>query len=213
MSVPAAVLLAASLAARDHIGIVGYRIQRTAQITAGAFHRHDEVALAVVFENDRLIRVRVLRDEVNGRAADDAAHRALERQLLAGSKTSGFTVPFDARHFQEYSYKVQGNRVDFSSDMKDAQHANGYFELGVGGAVTQLQYVPHVLPPYATAGVVREERAEVLPHFWATIRSTQSYDGRYVIFRGRGEFVTVDSDFHRFSTVDAATAWLQAERV
>lgn len=212
MSVPAAVVLAASLAAGDHGGITGYRIQRTVDIAAGPFHRHEDVALAVIFQNDRLLRVRVLSDTVSGRTTGTPAQQTLERRLLAASKAPGFAVPFDSRHFQEYTYRVQGNRVDFSSKLKDARHANGYFELGSNGAVTQMQYALNVLPKYATAGTVHEDRAEVLPHFWATVRSTQSFDGRYVIFQGHGEFVTVDTDFRRFGTVDAATAWLQAER-
>lgn len=212
MSVPSAVVLAASLAARDHIGIIGYRIQRTVDIAAGPFHRHEDVTLGVIFQNDRLLRVRVLSDMVSGRATGVPAQQALEQQLLADSKAPGFAVPFDARHFAEYTYRVQGNRVTFSSTLKDARHANGYFDVGSSGAATQLQYALNVLPKYATAGTVHEERAEVLPHFWATARSTQSFDGRYAIFRGHGEFVTVDTGFHRFGTVDAATAWLQAER-
>jgi hypothetical protein len=212
MSVPAAVVLAAALAARDHAGIIGYRIQRTVDMAAGPIRRHEDVALTVIFQNDHLLRVRVLRDTVSGRATGVPAQQALERQLLAASKEPGFAVPFDARHFHEYAYRVQGNLVAFSSATKDARHANGYFVLGSGGAVTQLQYALNVLPKYATAGTVHEERAEVLPHFWATVRSTQLFEGRYAFFRGRGEFVTVDSDFHRFGTVDAATAWLQAER-
>jgi hypothetical protein len=201
------------LAARDHGGIIGYRIQRTVDMAAGPIHRHEDVALAVIFQNERLLRVRVLRDMASGRSTGVPAQQALERQLLAASKEPGFAVPFDARHFREYSYRVQGNRVAFSSVMKDARHANGYFELGSGGAVTQLQYALNVLPKYATSAAVREERAEVLPHFWATVRSTQSFDGRYAIFRGHAEFVTVDMDFHRFGTIDAATAWVQAERL
>ena len=212
MSVPAAVALAASLAARDHGGIVGYRIHRTVDMAAGPIRRHEDVALAVVFQNDRLVRVRVLSDTVSGHSTGTDAQKALERQLLSASKDPGFAVPFDARHFREYTYKVQGNLVAFSSPLKDARHADGFFVLGSGGAVTQLQYALNVLPKYATAGTVHEERAEVLPNFWATVRSTQLFEGRYAIFSGRGEFVTVDSDFHRFGTVDAATAWLQAER-
>jgi hypothetical protein len=210
--VPAAVVLAASLAARDHDGIIGYRIHRTVDMAAGPIRRHEDVVLVVAFENDRMIKVRVLRDMVSGRTTGAPAQQALERQLLAASKEPGFAVPFDARHFHDYTYKVQGNLVAFSSVMKDARHANGYFVLGSSGAVTELQYALNVLPKYATAGTVHEERAEVLPHFWATVRSTQLFEGRYAIFRGRGEFVTVDSDFHRFGTVDAATAWLEAER-
>lgn len=212
MTVPAAVVLAASLAARDHAGIIGYRIARTVDLSAGPIRRHEDVLLAAVFENDKLVRIRVLRDMVSGRTTGVPAQQALERQLLSASKDPGFAVPFDARYFHDYTYRVAGNLVAFSSAMKDARHADGYFVLGKGGAVTQLQYALNVLPKYATAGTVHEERAEVLPHFWATVRSTQIFEGHYAIFRGRGEFVTVDSNFHRFATVDAATAWLQAER-
>ncbi|HET9393735.1 MAG TPA: hypothetical protein VFO29_09505 [Candidatus Rubrimentiphilum sp.] len=212
MSVPAAVVLAASLAARDHTGIIGYRIQRTVDMAAGPIRRHEDVLLAAVFENDRLVRIRVLRDMVSGRSTGTPAQEALERQLLAASKEPGFAVPFDARYLHDYTYRVAGNLVAFSSALKDARHADGYFVLGSGGMVTQLQYALNVLPKYATAGTVHEDRAEVLPHYWATVRSTQLFEGRYAIFQGRGEFVTVDSGFRRFGTVDAATAWLQAER-
>ena len=140
MSVPAAVVLAASLAARDHAGIIGYRIQRSVDMAAGPIRRHEDVTLVAIFENDRLVRIRVLRDVVSGQTTGVPAQQALEKQLLAASKDPGFAVPFDSRHFHEYTYRVEGNLVAFTSAMKDARHANGYFVLGGGGAVTQLQY-------------------------------------------------------------------------
>jgi hypothetical protein len=212
MSVPAAVELAAQLAARDHVGIVGYRITRTGQISAGPYHRKDDVTLAAIFENDRLIAVRVLSDAVNGRDASAPDRQALEKQLLDGSKKNSFAVPFDARHFDEYRYRVQGGHVEFVTALRDTQHGDGFFDVSAAGAVVTLQYVPKVFPQYVTGGTVREERAQVLPNFWATVRAAQNYDGKYLFFHGRGAFVTVNSDFHRFASADAARVWLQAER-
>lgn len=213
MTVPAAVALAASLAARDHGGIVAYQIHRTGDVSAAFFRRHDDVTLAVVFDNDKLTNVRVLRDQINGRPAGAAAEQALTRELLTNASAGAFAVPFDTRHLNEYHYRVEGDRVWFAADARDAQHANGFFQLAPNGAVAELQYTPNVLPRFATGGTVREERAEVLPRFWATVRSVESYDGRYGLFRGHAEFVTTNTDYHRFADTAAAMAWLQAERV
>lgn len=211
MIVPPPVALAATLAARDHLGVIGYRVTRKSNLAAGPYHRRDDVALAVIFQNDRLIGIRVLHDNIDGRPASDAQKDALIKQLTA-KNPHAVAVPFDARHFNEYHYSAHGARVKFTSTVNDVNHADGFFDVGPNGAVKYIAYVPRKLPRFATDGLVREIRAPVLPNFWATVKSAESYDGRYLLFRGHGEFVTVNSDFHRFATVDSAKRWLQAER-
>lgn len=211
MTVPPAVALAAMLAARDHVGIIGYRVKRTSQITAGPYNRRDDVTLAVIFQNDQLISMRILSDRIDGRAASESEKEALLKRLTSPIPNQ-FAVPFDTRHLGEYHYMVNGKRVKFTSIVKDASHGNGFFTLGPSGAVTYIQYVPRTLPRFATDGLVRENRSQVLPKFWATVKSDEFYNGRYLIFRGHGEFITANADFHRFNAIAAAKAWLQAER-
>lgn len=197
---------------RDHEGIVGYRIHRVADIAAGPFHRHDDVTLAAVFDGDKLVAIRVLRDDVNGRPADAAARQQLVAQLQAPAPGGGFAVPFDARFFKDYRYAVHGSRVMFTSAIRDARHGDGFFDVAPDGRVTDLDYAPNALPRYASTGSVHEERAQVLPGFSATTFSREEYTGHYAIFSGHGEFITKEFGFVRFTNENAAKAWLQAER-
>lgn len=206
MSVPAIVERAAQVAHNDHAGIVGYRVEQTSQIDGGPIHRYARVVLVAAYENDKLIRVRVLKYVDNGKDAGDAARRELEAQLTKSGE--GFAVPFDARHFGEYAYdSPDGRTVRFTSGMRDQHHGEGQFTVGDGGHVTALSYRPFALPDHATSGTIDEKRAEVLPGFWATIHSAQHYIGRYLLIHGSAEIVTTESQFVRYTTrTEAETA-------
>lgn len=205
MSVPAVVEQAARVAAADHAGIVGFRIEQISHVDGGPIHRSADVVLVAAYENDRLIRVRVLKYVDNGKDAGAAARAELEAQLSKHGE--GFAVPFDARHFEEYAYDpVDASTVRFTSPLHDGRHGEGTFTVSTGSHVTELRYRPFVLPEHATSGTVEESRAEVLPGFWATTRSIQRYTGRYLLIRGSGEITTTESQFARYASRAAADA-------
>lgn len=211
--VPAIVQRAAQLAAADHRGVVAYRIHQTSRIHASFYHRTDDVLLAVVFDGDRLVRVQVLDEATDGRPAGAAAKAALARKLEAGRPADGFAVPFDARHFAEYRYHVAGRTVQFTSLVRDAHHGDGTFTVDAAGDVVRMEYRPDVLPRYASAGTIVDERAQVLPGFWATLHERQHYDGRYGPIYGSATVRIDESGFQRFADVRSALAALSAGRV
>ncbi|HEY8296597.1 MAG TPA: hypothetical protein VIG32_01050 [Candidatus Baltobacteraceae bacterium] len=211
---PAVVVRAARIAARDHQGVVGYRIHRANSLHAGLYHRTDDVELAVVFENDRLVKVRVLRDATDGKPASDAAKAQLAATLEQGAPGQGFAVPFDARNFADYRFAVaDASTVRFVSIERDARHGDGTFSVDPSGAVVTLSYTPDVLPKYATSALIVDQRAQVLPNFWATAHETQRYDGRYGPFRGSAVVSTDEGGFQRFPNTAAALAALDAGRI
>ncbi|MGH8163792.1 MAG: hypothetical protein ACREP1_05595 [Rhodanobacteraceae bacterium] len=203
--VPAIVERAAQLAAHDRQGVVAYRMHRTSELHAGLYHRSDDVELVAVFDGERLVTVRVLRDQTDGKDNGDAAKAQLARSLEQNVPDTGFAVPFDARHFGEYRYAVDGPRsVRFVSLERDARHGAVTFSVDATGAVVRLSYSPNVLPKYATSGTIVDDRAQVVPAFWATVREQQRYDGRYGPFHGSAIVTSDESGFRRFS--DAAEA-------
>ncbi|MDQ2873171.1 MAG: hypothetical protein M3R35_08605 [Candidatus Eremiobacteraeota bacterium] len=203
--VPAVVRRAAELAVRDRQGIVAYRIHRSSELRAGPYHRADDVDIAAAFDGRTLVKIRVLRDVTNGRAANDAAKTQLEGELQRGQSAAAFAVPFDSRHFGEYRYSIVDARdVTFASLRHDAQHGDGALVFDPSGAVSKMVYSPQVLPRFATSAVITARRAQVLPGFWATIREEERYDGRYAFFRGSGTVTTVEDHFERFNSTAAA---------
>lgn len=205
MSVPVLVERAAQASAGDHAGFVSFRIEQTSHVDGGPIHRSADVVLVAAYENDRLIRVRVLKYVDNGKDAADSTRSELEARL---SRTAdGFAVPFDARHFGEYAYDpVDDRTVRFTSGLHDGRHGEGSFTVGSGAHVSELRYRPFVLPEHATSGVVEEYRSEVLPGFWATTRSVQRYTGRYLLIRGSAEITTMESQFARYASRAQADA-------
>ncbi|MBV9269812.1 MAG: hypothetical protein JO165_01870 [Candidatus Eremiobacteraeota bacterium] len=206
MSVPAIVERAAQVAAGDHRGIVSFEIEQHTQIDGGPIHRTAHAVIIAAYDDEQLIRVKVLRLEENGKDASAERIRYVERELTAHSE--GFAVPFDRNHFNEYAYTVDGNTVRFTSKLQDARHGEGTFEVAADGHVTHLHYTPHAFPQFATAGTVDEDRAPVLPAFWATVRSEQHYTGRYFLIRGTADIVTTESHFARYASRAEALAAL-----
>lgn len=208
--VPAIVMRAAEHAARDHQGIVGYRLRQTTELHAARFYnRSDNFEMAVVFDGDTLVNVRILRYTENGRDASEGEKAKIQAQLEQRKPGSGFAVPFDARHFSEYRYVQNGTAVRFISLARDDRHGDGEFAVNARGDVIRMAYAPDVLPKYATSASVIDDRAEVLPSFWATVREVQHYEGHYGPFRGYGEIVTQESHFVRFANRADAIAALE----
>lgn len=205
MSVPALVERAAQASAGDHSGFVSFRVEQTSHVDGGPIHRSIDVVIVAAYENDRPIRIRVLKYVDNGKEAAEPARLELESRLARSGE--GFAVPFDARHFAEYAYDpVDDRTVRFTSGLHDSRHGEGSFTVAAGAHVSELRYRPFVLPEHATSGVIEESRAEVLPGFWATTRSVQRYTGRYLLIRGSAEVTTMESQFARYSSRAQAEA-------
>jgi len=204
VSVPAIVERAAQVAAADHKGIVTFQIEQTSRIDGGPIHRTDHAIILAAYEDEQLIRVRVVRLEENGKELGAERMRALENNLSAHSE--GFAVPFDRAHFGEYTYEADGSTVRFTSALRDARHGDGSFDVAADGHVTHLHYTPRVLPQFATAGTIDEDRAAVLPSFWATVRSQQHYTGRYFFIRGAADVQTTESHFAKHASRAEALA-------
>lgn len=204
-NVPPIVMRAAERATHDHQGIVGYRLHQTTELHAARFYnRSDNFEMAVVFDGDTLVKVRIFSYTENGRDASEGDKAKIQAQLEERKPNSGFAVPFDARHFAEYRYVQNGMGALFISLARDDRHGDGEFVVNARGDVTRMTYTPDVLPKYATSASIVDDRSEVLPSFWATVREVQRYEGKYGPFHGYGEIVTQERDFNRFQNRAAA---------
>ncbi len=208
--VPALVVQAAAVAARDHAGSIVYRIHQTTAMDGGPMHEHADVVLEVAAEGPSLVKVRVLRFLSNGADASEQKKRELEQKLLAGQSGGGFAVPFDSRHTGEYDYAAEAGSVRFTSLRRDANHGDGTFTVDAIGHVTGMRYVPDVFPRYVKSGNVTDMRAEVLPGFWASVRNDQEYDGQYLFIKGHASVLTEMSAYRRYSNRAAAEAAVEA---
>ncbi len=208
--IPAIVVQAAAVAAHDRAGIVTYRIHQVSAMDGGPLHRHGDVTIAVVADGPSLVKVRVLTYVVDGHDQSDQQKRDLAAQLLAGQSKGGFAVPFDSRHLHEYGFAADGSAVRFRSLRRDASHGDGTFEVDASGHVLRMSYVPDVFPKYVTSGTVSDVRAEVLPGFWASVRSDQEWDGRYLFIKGHASVVTEMTAYRRYPNRAAAEAAVEA---
>lgn len=208
--VPAIVVQAAAVAARDHTGSIVYRIHQSTAMDGGPMHRRADVVLQVAAEGPVLVKVRVLRFLADGADQSAEKKRELERQLLDGQKKGGFAVPFDARHTSEYDYSAEANTVRFLSLRRDADHGDGSFAVDAKGHVTQMRYVPDVYPRYVKRGTVTDTRAEVLPGFWASVLNDAEYDGQYLFIKGHASVITEMSGYRRYPNRAAAEAAVEA---
>jgi hypothetical protein len=206
--VPAVVVQAASVALHDRQGVIGYRIHQTSAIDGGPFHQHDDVLMVVVADGPNIVKVRVLHFTENGAELSDKRKTQLANDLLAGQAKGGFAVPFDSRHFPEYTYSVSGPIVSFKAIVRNADHGDGTFQVDAGGHVVRMVYKPDTLPKYANWGSVTVDRAEVVPGFWATTRSDSRYRGGLGFIRGGGSFVADMDGYRRFASLAAAEAAL-----
>lgn len=206
---------AAELATKDHQGVISLHLHQSSAIKGGPIHQSSQIELVGVFDDEKLVRVRVLSLVENGRAADRQTLDAKADEILKTENAGGgFAVPFDARHFSEYRYQViTPTLVQFMSVVRDAEHGDGRFELSPSGQVTELQYIPDVLPKYASAGTVTQYRAEVLPGFWATVRGESQYTGHYGFISGSGDFGLTEDRFRRFTSLKEAIGAFEAQQL
>jgi hypothetical protein len=209
--IPPAIVQIAQRVQSQERGAVVFRLQRIFDVHAGPMHRHDEMELAIASDDGRTVKVRVIRALTGGKAADDNGIAQIENQYEHPAPLDIFPRPFDPQYSSEYTYEAtDAQTYKFTTPLRDGSHGNGSFSLDAGGNVVKYQYTPAVMPRYATSGTVVDERAQVLPNFWAVTRESQQYSGHYAIFGG-GATVTIQYDsFRRYPDAGSAVAALDA---
>ncbi len=221
-SVPFEVRHAAELSVHDHKGIIGYESAFDTNMHGGPLHRAYHYRNAYLYNDEHLLKARALYKDDNGQIAD-AAQLQTETTKIETEQGSGkvFAVPFDARHFSEYRYDraecsgcAQGEvAFTFTSLVQDEFHGSGSMTLESGGHIRLLTYVPSVLPAHASAARITVHRSEVLPGYWATVKSEGHYEGRYGLIHGGADMQSRNEHFHRFSSVDTAVTALYSGKI
>lgn len=207
---PPAVVQIAQRARSQERGIVLYRLHRVFDVHAGPSRRHDELELAVVSQDDRVVRVRILRASTGGKSVDDAGRRQLENQYENPKPGDVFHRPFDPAYVNEYTYQaVDARTYRFTSILRDSSHGDGTFSLNDTGDVVKYVYTPNVLPQYAKSGTVTNDRSQVLPDSWHLTREAHEYRGRYFIFSGGATAVITCDSFEQFADVPSAVSALE----
>ncbi|MDQ6827137.1 MAG: hypothetical protein M3Z14_08070 [Candidatus Eremiobacteraeota bacterium] len=218
-SVPTELRRAAQVAVRDHKGIIAFQTTWDSIAHGGPMRRAYRYKDAYVFQDERLIKARALAKGDNGTEANqeqlDAETRKIETEQGSGKV---FAVPFDSRHFSEYAYAkdtceqcASGDvKLTFSSPIKDQFHGNGSLIVNATDHVKLLIYSPNVLPKHASTGVITTYRAEVLPGYWATVRSEQRFTGHLGPFSGGAEVSSRSDHYHRYKSIAAALTALHS---
>lgn len=213
-AVPALVTQAAQRTERLERGVVGVRIHRVLDVHAGPYHRHEEMEMAAIYQDGRLLKVRVISQSVNGKDTDDATKSQTVQRYEHPAPGDVFARPFDPQHTSEYSFAPpQGQMVRFHALVCDGGHGDGTFTVDGSDDVVSVEYTPCKLPQYSRAGTIDIVRSAVLPDYWAPTQEQQHYSGRYAIFGGGAECTIKDADYIRFASASAALEALDANRV
>lgn len=214
VAVPALVSQAAQRTAQFERGVVGFRLHRVLDVHAGPYHRRDEMELAVVYDNGRLVKVRVIDQKTGGTETSDSVKAQTAEKYEHPAPSDVFARPYDAQHFAEYAYGApQGLTVHFHALVHDAAHGDGFFSVDPRGDVVSLEYSPAVMPQYAHSGTIDQQLSAVLPDYWALTKEVQHYSGRYVLFSGSAAVTIDQSKFVRFANEAAAFSALDAGRI
>ncbi|MGC1381639.1 MAG: hypothetical protein WA814_11530 [Candidatus Baltobacteraceae bacterium] len=194
-------------------GIVSFSLHRTLDVHAAFRSRHEDQVLQGIYQDGAVVKVRVVSDAIDGKAAPAAEQTAIEERYDHPRPGDAFEPPFDPRYVDAYQYQA-GNpgTVTFTSSLRDAAHGSGSFTYDSAGNVLAYTYQPGTLPPYATSATVSDQRAEVLPGLWAVTQETQQYKGSYGPFAGAGTVSIAYSNFKRFSDIQSALDSIQRPR-
>lgn len=206
---PPAIVQIAQHVQRRESGVVSYDLTRTFDAHVGPLRRHEELQLAIVSQDGTTVKVRVIRYQIGGRDQDANARAQIEEKYEHPNPQDVFHRPFDLRYLNEYTYdNANAQTVHFMSRIQDSSHADGSFTLDKDGNVVEVEYSPKVLPQYASAGTVTDDRAQVLPNYWSVTREVHHYRGHYAIFGGHADVDIEYSQFKRFADLQSATAAL-----
>lgn len=227
-SVPPEVRRAAQVAEADHQGIIGFQIIWDTEARGGPFHQTFHYRNAYVYDGERFVAARALEKVDNGKAADVAGLADETKHIAENERTkgAGFADPFDSRHFAEYRFSrtpcdpsclAGDTTVAFTALVSDVNHGDGRLVIDRDGHVRQMTYAPKVMPAFgrvkARDAAISIERAAVLPGYWATLRTTATYSGRYGFISGAATQTTRFCRFRRFRSVDAAIAALNSGQI
>lgn len=207
---PPAIVEIAQRTAHQETGVVLFRLHRVFDVHAGPMRRHDETELAVVSQDGRVVKVRVLRASEGGKTLDQERVAQIEEQYEHPKPNDVFHRPFDPAYLAEYTYQTVDSRTyRFASTLHDASHGNGTFSLDDDGNVVKYAYSPNVLPQYASSGTITYERAQVLPGLWAITRESHEYRGHYLFFGGGASAQIIYDSYARYSDPASALSALE----
>jgi hypothetical protein len=194
-------------------GVVAFKLHRVFDVHAGPSSRHDDLVLEGVYDDGTLVSVRILSDTIGGTPQTPDQIAIAQRQWTHPKRGDVFAAPFDPRYFGEYRYgPIVGSNVSFTSLVKDAAHGTGTLTVDQRANVTAFSYAPSVMPQYATSGTVVDTRRQVLPGYWAVTQETQTYAGRYALWKGGATALYSMSEFRRYPSISAAVSAIRGER-
>jgi len=219
-SVPAELVRAALVAENDHRGIIAYQVTWDSEARGGPMHQRFHYRNIYAYDGERFLAARAIEKMDNGHTAGAQELEAQTKKIAReeGRGATGFAVPFDSRHFNEYRYVALScatcrsgeTSIGFTSPLLDVNHGGGFMIVDRGSHVRHLQYTPNVMPSFgpihAREAMYQIERAGVLPGFWATVKIENRFGGRYGFIRGLVvQSVTFDR-YRRFGNDAAAIA-------
>jgi hypothetical protein len=182
-------------------GIVVFHLHRLLDVHDAVASRHEDLTLDGIYDDGVL----VIAYTIDGKPASASDIAGVEDSWVHPKAGEAFSPPFDARDVDAYQYSANGDSaIDFTTAVADAGHGNGSFTYDALDDVLSYSYQPNVLPPHAKWGRVTDQRAEVLPGYWASTQETQEYKGSVGPFAGTGTVETTYSDFRRFPDMQSA---------
>lgn len=191
--------------AQETQGVVGFRLHRVLDVHAGFAQRHEDLVLTGIYDNGRVVKVRIVSYTIDAKPASSSEDAAMAQAYDDPKPGQVFELPFDSRYFRDYSYDQAGPQtIAFNSNVRDAAHGNGTFTYDANNTVVSYTYQPNALPPHARLGSITDHRAEVLPNYWAVTHETQRYSGSYFLFAGAATEQVEYSGFSRFPDLQSA---------
>jgi hypothetical protein len=187
-------------------GVVAFQLHRVFDVHDGLASRHEDLVMNGVYKDGAVVEVRVSSYTIDGKAASAAVVASVEQSWSHPKPSETFAPPYDAQFFDTYRYGdgTAPATIAFTSPIRDAGHGNGSFTYDAQDDVLSVTYAPNVLPPHAHSGEITDQRAEVLPGYWAVTHETQEYRGSYGPFPAAGTIAVDYTGFRRFSDLQSA---------
>ena len=186
-------------------GVVSFQLHRTFDVHGGFSKRHEELVMNGVYDDGKLMKVRVVSYSIDGKPASTSDVAGVEQSWNHPNPADVFAAPYDARNFAQYHYTSGGpSTIAFDSAVHDAGHGHGSFTYDSQGDVLSITYQPNALPPHASWGQISDVRSTVLADYWAATQETQQYRGTYGPFAASGTIQVSYSGFRRYSDLQSA---------
>ena len=212
-AVPAIVTQVAQRTEQAERGVVGVRVHRVFDVHAGPYHRHDDLQFSAVEQNDTIVKVRIITQTTNGKETDANTKTQTANRYEHPAPGDLLDRPFDSRYVKDYSYTVvNATTIGFKSLVHDAGHGDGTFTIDSSDNVTSYEYTPNVFPQYTTSGNVTDQRAQVLPNYWALTQELYQYKGHYALFGAAATATITYGNYESFSDLSTALSALAAGR-